>query len=291
MKKVVVLVGPTGSGKTGLSIKLAKHFGNEIINGDSVQVYQGLDIGSAKIKKTEMEGIQHHLIDVVSLNDSYSVYQFQTDVRRLIESIDRPMICGGTGLYIKAALYLYEFDEGGRNDAFDQIYQSKTNEELMDLLLELDPEIKIDIHNRRRILRALELALSGVKRSMKQKKDHLLYDALILYLDIDRNILEPRLKERLDHMIHAGFIEEVKALKAQGFVLNTIGYREMNHYLEGEMTLEETKEMIVKVTKKLAKKQKTFFKNQMQVIMLNALDPDLFDQAKTIIDLFYGGNH
>jgi len=291
MKKVVVLVGPTGSGKTGLSIKLAKHFGNEIINGDSVQVYQGLDIGSAKIKKSEMEGIRHHLLDVVSLNESYSVYQFQTDVRRLIESIDRPMICGGTGLYIKAALYLYEFDEGGRNDAFDQVYQSKTNEELMDLLLELDPEITIDIHNRRRILRALELALSGVKRSLKQKKDHLLYDALILYLDIDRNILEPRLIERLEHMIHAGFIEEVNALKAQGFVLNTIGYREMNHYLEGEMTLEETKEMIVKVTKKLAKKQKTFFKNQMQVIMLNALDPDLFDQAKTIIDLFYGGNH
>jgi tRNA dimethylallyltransferase len=201
------------------------------------------------------------------------------------------LICGGTGLYIKAALYDYEFDEGGRNDAFDQIYQSKTNEELMEMLLELDPEITIDSHNRRRIMRALELAMSGVKRSMKQKKDHLLYDALILYLDIERDILEQRLQERLKHMIEAGFIEEVQSLKNQGFILNTIGYREMNHYLEGEMTLEETKRLIVKVTKKLAKKQKTFFKNQMQVIMLDALDPNLLDQAQSIIEQFYGGNH
>jgi tRNA dimethylallyltransferase len=291
MKKVVVIVGPTGSGKTGLSVKLAKHFNQEIINGDSVQIYQGLDIGSAKIKTSEMDGVPHHLLDVVTLRDSYSVYQFQTDVRHLIESIERPLICGGTGLYIKAALYDYEFDEGGRNDAFDQIYQSKTNEELMEMLLELDPEITIDSHNRRRIMRALELAMSGVKRSMKQKKDHLLYDALILYLDIERDILEQRLQERLKHMIEAGFIEEVQSLKNQGFILNTIGYREMNHYLEGEMTLEETKRLIVKVTKKLAKKQKTFFKNQMQVIMLDALDPNLLDQAQSIIEQFYGGNH
>jgi tRNA dimethylallyltransferase len=291
MKKVVVIVGPTGSGKTGLSVKLAKHFNQEIINGDSVQVYQGLDIGSAKIKTSEMDGVSHHLLDVVTLRDSYSVYQFQTDVRHLIESIERPLICGGTGLYIKAALYDYEFDEGGRNDAFDQIYQSKTNEELMEMLLELDPEITIDSHNRRRIMRALELAMFGVKRSMKQKKDHLLYDALILYLDIERDILEQRLQERLEHMIEAGFIEEVQSLKNQGFILNTIGYREMNHYLEGEMTLDETKRLIVKVTKKLAKKQKTFFKNQMQVIMLDALDPNLLDQAQSIIEQFYGGNH
>jgi tRNA dimethylallyltransferase len=291
MKKVVVIVGPTGSGKTGLSIKLAKHFGNDIINGDSVQVYQGLDIGSAKITKDEMNGVRHHLLDVVSLKETYSVFQFQTDVRRLIEQLDRPMICGGTGLYIKAALYDYEFDEGGRNDAFDQTYQQETNEQLMSKLLELDPDITIDPHNRRRILRALELAQSGFKRSLKQKKDHLLYDALILYLDIDRENLEPRLNRRLEQMITQGFIEEVRDLKQQGIVMNVIGYREMNQYLEGVMTLEETKEMIVKVTKKLAKKQKTFFKNQMQVVMLDALNPDLFDQAKHLIDAFYGGKN
>lgn len=291
MKKVVVIVGPTGSGKTGLSIALAKKFNMEIINGDSVQIYQGLDIGSAKITKTEMQGIKHHLIDVVSPKDSYSVYQFQKDVRALIERIDYPLICGGTGLYIKAALYHYEFDEGGRNESFDQLYHDVPNASIFQELLVLDPEITIDSNNRRRMLRALELAKSGSKRSEKQKKDDLLYDALILYLDIERSLLEPRLALRLNHMIEAGFIQEVQSLDQQGIRINAIGYREMNQYLDGLRTLEETKNEIVKVTKKLAKKQKTFFKNQMQVVMLNALDPDIVEQASARIMSFYGGNH
>jgi tRNA dimethylallyltransferase len=290
MKKVVVIVGPTGSGKTGLSVKLAKIFGSEIINGDSVQVYQGLDIGSAKITKDEMDGVKHHLLDMVSPKDTYSVFQFQQDVRLLIDQIDRPIICGGTGLYIKAALYDYEFDEGGRDESFDQRYQDVSIEDLEQELLALDPDITIDFKNRRRVLRALELAQSGIKRSMKQNKDHLLYDALILYLDIERDVLEPKLRTRLDRMIDKGFIEEVRALDQQGIRVNAIGYREMNQYLDGLSTLVETKEEIVKVTKKLAKKQKTFFKNQMEVIMLDALDPTLLDQARALITRFYGGS-
>lgn len=290
MKKVVVIVGPTGSGKTGLSVQLAKRFGHEIINGDSVQVYQGLDIGSAKITFDEMDGVKHHLLDLVSPTESYSVFQFQQDVRKLIDQIDRPMICGGTGLYIKAALYDYEFDEGGRNDAFDQMYQNVSNDEIMNELLMLDPEITIDSKNRRRILRALELAKSGIKRSSKQKKDHILYDALIIYLDIDRDILEQRLVKRLELMIEKGFINEVNQLEQAGIRMNAIGYREMNQYLDGLMTLEETKKQIVKVTRQLAKKQKTFFKNQMQVITLDALDPNLIEIASARIHQFYGGN-
>jgi tRNA dimethylallyltransferase len=290
MKKVVVIVGPTGSGKTGLSVKLAKIFGSEIINGDSVQVYQGLDIGSAKITKDEMDGVKHHLLDMVSPKDTYSVFQFQQDVRLLIDQIDRPIICGGTGLYIKAALYDYEFDEGGRDESFDQRYQDVSIEDLEQELLALDPDITIDFKNRRRVLRALELAQSGIKRSMKQNKDHLLYDALILYLDIERDVLEPKLRTRLDRMIDKGFIEEVRALDQQGIRVNAIGYREMNQYVDGLSTLVETKEEIVKVTKKLAKKQKTFFKNQMEVIMLDALDPTLLDQARALITRFYGGS-
>jgi tRNA dimethylallyltransferase len=290
MKKVVVIVGPTGSGKTGLSVKLAKIFGSEIINGDSVQVYQGLDIGSAKITKDEMDGVKHHLLDMVSPKDTYSVFQFQQDVRLLIDQIDRPIICGGTGLYIKAALYDYEFDEGGRDESFDQRYQDVSIEDLEQELLALDPDITIDFKNRRRVLRALELAQSGIKRSMKQNKDHLLYDALILYLDIERDVLEPKLRTRLDRMIDKGFIEEVRALDQQGIRVNAIGYREMNQYVDGLSTLVETKEEIVKVTKKLAKKQKTFFKNQMEVIMLDALDPSLLDQARALITRFYGGS-
>jgi tRNA dimethylallyltransferase len=290
MKKVVVIVGPTGSGKTGLSVKLAQIFGSEIINGDSVQVYQGLDIGSAKITKDEMDGVKHHLLDMVSPKDTYSVFQFQQDVRHLIDQIDRPIICGGTGLYIKAALYDYEFDEGGRDESFDQRYQDVSIETLEQELLALDPDITIDFKNRRRVLRALELAQSGIKRSMKNKKDHLLYDALILYLDIERDVLEPKLRTRLDRMIDKGFIEEVRALDQQGIRMNAIGYREMNQYVDGLSTLVETKEEIVKVTKKLAKKQKTFFKNQMEVIMLDALDPSLLDQARALITRFYGGS-
>jgi len=290
MKKVVVIVGPTGSGKTGLSIQLAKTFGNEIINGDSVQVYQGLDIGSAKIKTSEMEGVKHHLLDVCSPKESYSVYQFQRDVRHLIQEIERPMICGGTGLYIKAALYDYEFEEGGRNEAFDQMYHDVDNDTILRELVSLDPDIHIDSNNRRRMLRALELAKSGIKRSSKQKKDHLLYEALILYLDIDRTVLETRLISRLDRMIEQGFIDEVKALDQKGIRVNAIGYREMNQYLDGKRTLPETKDEIVKVTKKLAKKQKTFFKNQMQVIMLDALDPSLLEKATLLITQFYGEN-
>jgi tRNA dimethylallyltransferase len=119
MKKVIVLVGPTASGKTSLSIELAKHYQTEIINGDSVQVYQGLDIGSAKIKELEKQGIKHHLLDVCSPHESYSVFQFQQEVRNIISNLDLPLIVGGTGLYIKAALYNYEFIEHKRDEQFD----------------------------------------------------------------------------------------------------------------------------------------------------------------------------
>ncbi len=206
MKKVIVIVGPTGSGKTRLSVKLAKKINAEIINGDSVQIYKRLDIGAAKIKESEKEGVIHHLFDIKEPSEPYSVFNFQKDVRQKLDIIDIPMIVGGTGLYIKAALYHYEFIEKGRDEAFDLSYANYSNEELYQILLNKDPKIIIDMNNRRRVLRALEQALSGELRSLKVKKDILLYNPLIIYLDLDRNVLEDRLKLRLDQQIMVLYI-------------------------------------------------------------------------------------
>jgi tRNA dimethylallyltransferase len=286
MKKVIVLVGPTASGKTSLSIELAKHYQTEIINGDSVQVYQGLDIGSAKIKELEKQGIKHHLLDVCSPFESYSVFQFQQDVRKIISNLDLPLIVGGTGLYIKAALYNYEFIEQKRDEQFDEKIKLMSNDDLYQDLIKLDPNIIIDSKNRRRLSRAYEQALQGQPRSEKNKKDELLYDALIIYLDLPRDILEQRLKQRLEDQLNNGFLEEVQSLRDQKLHMDVIGYRELDYYLSGEMTLEEAKDAIIKVSKKLAKKQKTWFKNQMNPIMVDALSPTLKQDVIHLIDSF-----
>ena len=283
MKKVIVIVGPTASGKTKLSIKLAKSIHAEIINGDSVQIYKRLDIGSAKIKEEEKQGVKHHLFDVCDPKDSYTAYQFQKDVRELIDKIEMPMIVGGTGLYIKSALYDYEFEDEDDKVDVEKMYQNVSNEELYEKLLILDPNIDIDKHNRRRLLRALALAHQGNYRSKKQNKDEPLYDMCIIYLDLDRTVLEERLHLRLEKQIHEGFIDEVKALKSDGIKINAIGYREIDQYLDDILTYEEMKKEIIKKSKALAKKQKTWFKNQMHAHMLDALSDDLVERAINIV--------
>lgn len=285
MKKVIVIVGPTASGKTKLSVELAKKINAEIINGDSVQVYQRLDIGSAKIKDSEKQGVKHHLFDVADPKDSYSVYQFQKDVRHLIDKIDVPMIVGGTGLYIKAALYNYEFEDENQKISYDA-FKDLTNEEIYNKLIILDPNIKIDKQNRRRLIRALELAKQGNLRSKKSRKDELLYDACIIYLDLDRQILEERLHLRLDKQLEEGFIDEVKSLQKDHISINAIGYREIEQYLNQEIDMDQMKLDIIKKSRQLAKKQKTWFKNQMQIHMIDALSEHVLDQAYQIVKAF-----
>ena len=286
MKKVVVIVGPTGSGKTQLSIEIAKRISGEIINGDSVQIYRRLNIGSAKIKSEEKQDIPHHLFDVVDPEMPYSVFDFQREVRRLLKNIETPIICGGTGLYIKAALYDYQFVAEERKTAFEVAHEHFTIEALYEMLLKKDPNTKVDPKNKRRILRALEQAQSGVIPSSLNKKNKPLYDTLILYLDIDRKALETRLVERLEQMIKEGFIEEVEALKAEGLKINAIGYRDLYRYLDHEMTLDEAKKDIITATKRFAKRQKTWFKNQESPIFLNALSPTLIKDAMVYVDAF-----
>ncbi len=284
MKKLVIIVGPTGSGKTSLSIEMAKTFHGEIINGDSVQVYKGLDIGSAKVKLNEKEGIKHHLLDIRNPENKYSVYEFQQDVRRLIETIDFPIIVGGTGFYINAAMSNYEFIEEKRNENFDRIYEHVSTIDLYQELLKHDPDIKIDMNNRRRVLRALEQALQGNLRSSKNKKDEKLYHPLIIYLDLDRKKLVERLRLRLKQQIEEGFIEEVKGLRDKHIKINAIGYREIDQYLSGEITYEEMFEDIIKASKMLAKKQKTYFINQMQPLIFDALSQTLYHDVKKAIE-------
>lgn len=272
MKKVIVIVGPTASGKTSQSVKLAKKINAEIINGDSVQVYKELNIGSAKITEDEKEGIKHHLFDVSSVKDKYTVYNFQKDSRELIDQIDRPIIVGGTGFYIKASLYNYEFHQ--EKDIDYSKYDKYSNKELYNKARKLDKLANLDENNRHRLIRSIILSESNQKRSDKVKKDEPLYDILTFYLDLDREVLNEILIKRLDIMLEDGFLEEVKLLRENNIKLNIIGYRELDNYLNGDITLDEAKELIVRASMRLAKRQKTWFKNQMDTVLIDATDPN-----------------
>ena len=275
MKKVVVICGPTAVGKTKLSIDLATYFNAEIISGDSVQVYRKLDIGSAKIKPEEMHGIKHHMIDILNPNESFDVATFQRMVRSNIESIHRPFIVGGTGLYIKAALYDYEFNNPKRDLDEEKAYDKLSNEALHEMLKKNDPDTASLLHpnNRRRVLRALALA-KETKRSSLQNKDVLLYDALILYASMDRETLYERINRRVDLMMSEGFLEETIHLKNEGLKLDILGYRELMQYIDQEISLEDALVEIKKKTRHLAKRQETWFKNQMHAEILDMKDYD-----------------
>ena len=287
MKKVIVIVGPTASGKTKNSIKVAKAVNGEVINGDSVQVYKELNIGSAKIKDDEKEDIKHHLFDVVSVGTEYSAYNFQQDARSLIDQIDTPIIVGGTGFYIKSALYNYEFEKRDDNDFELDKY---SNAELFEMIKEFDPKIDLDQNNRRRLISAYKQALSGTLRSEKTGKDEPLYDVYTIYLDLDRTYLKKQLIKRLDIMLESGFVEEVEMLRLKNTKLNVIGYRELNNYLEDMTTLEEAKALIIKASMSLAKRQKTWFKNQMNVKVYDALANDTTDEIIKDIKDFLNNN-
>ncbi len=280
MKKVIVIVGPTASGKTAFSIRLAKEINTEIISGDSVQVYRGLDIGSGKIKEEEKEGIKHYLIDILSPKENYSVADFQKMARNIIDENDKAMIiCGGTGLYIKACLYDYDFIEE-KNDYDNSWLEEMDNEDLYKLLLEKDPlqAEKIHINNRKRLIRALEIIEhSSEKQSdiiVRQKHD-LIYDAFIVGCTMDRDILYERINKRVDKMIEEGLEEEVKSLLNDDITFNyqsmqAIGYKEWKNYLEANQSKEEVIEEIKKHSRQFAKRQYTFFNNQMKVKWFNS---------------------
>lgn len=270
MNKVIVITGPTAVGKTKLSIELAKRYNGEIINADAVQVYKGLDIGSAKVTEEEKEGIPHHLFDIKEVDEEYTIYHYQKDCRKLIKEVQgrgkTPILVGGTGLYIKAALYDYKLTEEKETNTYDNL----TDEELYNKLLEVDKDIAIDKNNRRRLIRALNYHKENNKSINTNTTNKLLYDAIFIGLTTDRRILYDKINNRVDIMIKDGLLNEVKAFYDKNIrtkpLLNAIGYREIYSYFDGNISLEEAINKIKQNSRHYAKRQYTFFNHQLPIV-------------------------
>ena len=268
MQPIIVIVGPTGVGKTKLSIELAKKLNAEIINGDSVSIYKKLDIGSAKPTIEERENIPHHLIDIKEPNEEYSVYDYQQDVRKLIKDLSsknkRIIIVGGTGLYIKAALYNYQFTKGTKNNTYDNL----TNEELLEKINSYNYKHNIHINNRKRLVRMLNKLENN--EVLTENKDECLYPIQVIGLTAKRDIVYQRINERVEEMLKKGLLEEVTSLKPYyktSRVLNTaIGYKEFTKYFTKEKELTNVIEDIKKNSRHYAKRQYTFFNHQFKTV-------------------------
>ena len=270
MNKIIVITGPTAVGKTKLSIELAKRYNGEIINADAVQVYKGLDIGSAKVTEEEKNGIPHHLFDIKEVDEEYTIYHYQKDCRKLIKEVKgrgkTPILVGGTGLYIKAALYDYKLTEEKETNTYDNL----TDEELYNKLLEVDKDIVIDKNNRRRLIRALNYYKENNKSINTNTTNKLLYDAIFIGLTTDRRILYDKINNRVDIMIKDGLLNEVKAFYDKNVrtkpLLNAIGYREIYSYFDGNISLEEATDKIKQNSRHYAKRQYTFFNHQLPIV-------------------------
>ena len=270
MNKVVVVTGPTAVGKTKLSIELAKKYHGEIINADAVQIYKGLDIGSAKVTKEEMEGIPHHLFDIKEVNEDYTIYHYQQDCRKLISEIQKrgniPILVGGTGLYIKAALYDYKLSKEKENNTYDNL----TTEELYHELIKLDKSVQIDKNNRRRLIRAINYYKENNKSINDNKTDKLLYDTIFIGLTTDRENLYNKINNRVDIMIKEGLLDEVKSFYEKGIrtkpLQSAIGYKELYEYFDGNTELDVAIDNIKKNSRHYAKRQYTFFNHQLPVV-------------------------
>ena len=264
MEPIIVIVGPTGVGKTKLSIELAKKLDANIINGDSVSIYKKLNIGSAKPTPEEQKQAPHYLIDIKEPTEEYSVYDYQQDVRKLIEEFQnqrkRIIIVGGTGLYIKAALYNYVFTKGTTN----KNYEDLSNEEILTRIKEYNKEIDIHPNNRKRLVRMLNKLEN--KEPVTNEKDKCLYNIQVIGLTAPRDIVYNRINQRVDKMLEEGLLDEINDLKEKykdSRVLNTaIGYKEFYDYLFHNKKLEEVIEQIKLDSRHYAKRQYTFFNHQ-----------------------------
>ena len=281
-EKLIVLIGPTAVGKTALSIHLAKQFNGEVISGDSMQVYKGMDIGTAKITKEEMNDIPHHLIDIKNPDEPFSVAEFQSLVRQKISEITKrgklPIIVGGTGLYIQSVIYDYQFSEAGSDESYREELEKEAeaygNQHVYNKLAAIDPEAAAHLHpnNIRRVIRALEIFhTTGKTMTEYQSKQtpELLYDVVIIGLTMDRERLYDRINQRVDVMMANGLLDEVESLWNQGIrsgqAIQAIGYKELYEYLNGTMTLEEAVEKLKQNSRRYAKRQLTWFRNKMDV--------------------------
>jgi tRNA dimethylallyltransferase len=298
---LLVLIGPTAIGKTRLSLEIAAKFGCEIISGDSMQVYRGMDIGTAKATQEEQRLVPHHLIDIHNPEDPFSVAEFQERVRNLIPQIHErgrlPFIVGGTGLYIESVCYDYRFTDVGTDQQFrddqDAFADQYGEEALHDKLRAIDPESAERLHynDRRRVIRALEIAhVSGEPLTVhlaNQPKESP-YELCIIGLTMDRALLYKRIEERIDAMMESGLVEEVRTLLAAGCPKDTVsmkglGYKEIVSYLEGELSLEAAVILLKRNTRRYAKRQLSWFRHMKQIHWVDMTDQTNFSAHLQII--------
>lgn len=286
---IVVIVGPTASGKTELSIELAKRIDGEIISGDSMQVYKYMDIGTAKVTPEEMDGVPHHLIDILNPDDAFSAYKFKNLAEALIDDITRrgkiPIIAGGTGLYIQSLIYNYELEDETITPEEEIIVKKKMkeieqldNQQLHDYLAQFDAISAENIHknNRQRVLRAIEYYFKTKKLLSNRKKVQQFtenYDTLLIGIEMSRKILYSRINKRVDIMLDHGLFKEVQQLVEQGYEscqsMQAIGYKELIPVINGQMIYEDAVNELKQHSRQYAKRQMTWFKNKMNVHWLD----------------------
>lgn len=304
--KLIIISGPTASGKTSASINLAKAINGEVISCDSMQVYKYMDIGSAKPTKEEMEGIRHHLIDVLEPNEDFSIATFKEMVFDAIEDIKlrgkTPILCGGTGFYTNAIVYNTEFTEMEKDDEYREelfkLAEEKGNAFLYNMLREVDPESLETIHenNTKKVVRALEFyKLTNSKISThnkKEKEKEPYFDVKQIILNTDRETLYNRIDRRVDIMLKCGLVEEVNSLIKKGYTKNLtsmqgIGYQEFFDYFDGKIALDETIELIKKNSRNYAKRQLTWFRNKSSGIWVDTKEHNEQSLTKEIITLIH----
>lgn len=299
MKPLVILTGPTAVGKTQLSIGLAKTIGGEIISADSMQVYKKMDIGTAKIKPEEMDGVPHHLIDVLDPKESFDVARFQKDCKKAMEEIysrgNIPIIVGGTGFYIQSVLYDIDFAQSETQDTMREelanYAKDNGNDALFEKLKAIDPKAALEIHpnNVKRVIRAIEYyhqtgqPISEHNEQQKEKKSP--YQFRYYVLRLPREILYDRINKRVDEMKKEGLVAEVQNLIAQGCTsdmvsMQGLGYKEILQALHGDISMEEAFELIKKGTRHFAKRQFTWFRRERDV---HWLDKEQFDTEEALL--------
>ena len=285
MDKVVIITGPTAVGKTKCSLLVAQALKTQIINGDAYQVYKDMNIGTAKPTKEELALVKHHLMDYLDPLENFSVADYQRLVREKISEFKNnnlvPLIVGGSGLYLESVICNYTFDGKTRDHSFEEKYLDLSNEELHALLKDLDITSYNEIHpnNRKRVLRALELALSNEQKGTKKKE--MLYDALVIVLNDDREALYNRINKRVDQMLEEGLIEEVKSFYPDKLGLTSkaaIGYKELFDYFDGKYSIDEAIDKIKQYSRNYAKRQLTWFRNKEYVTEV-LIDVDNFENT------------
>lgn len=298
-KPLIILTGPTAVGKTAVSIQLAKAIGGEIISADSMQIYQYMDVGTAKIMPEEMEGVPHHLIDKISPDTPFHVYEFKKMAKVCMEQIYErgriPIVAGGTGFYIQALLYDVDFCEEETDHAYrrelEKISAEKGAEYLHRILSDVDEDSARAIHpnNIKRVIRALEyfhetgMPISAHNRDQREKESP--YGFIYVVLTMDRKKLYDRINERVEHMVRRGLFEEAAMLVEKGYTkdlvsMQAIGYKELFPYFEGQITKEEAVEQIKKDTRHFAKRQLTWFRRERDVTFLNK---DAFEREEDLV--------